>query len=159
MIFRFQFLTYEGKIVILQILHHFYQSDKGKCEAVPVPLTLFRQFSCPKTSCSKSGGRAMVQRVSCWPLTVAVWVPTQAKICEVCNQQIGIGTGFSLRNSILPVSMILPIGLPLTDVSSSLNSYQFSVSRNKALFSPLSKYAIRCESYILPDEYNFDVIR
>ena len=45
-------------------------------------------------------GCAMVQAVSDWPRTLESHIPYQASLFGICDEQIGIGTGFYLSASV-----------------------------------------------------------
>jgi hypothetical protein len=44
---------------------------------------------------------AMIQVITCWPVTAEAWVHAQVTPCEICGGQSGIGTGFPPWLSIL----------------------------------------------------------
>jgi hypothetical protein len=55
--------------------------------------------------------RAMAEAVSCFPVTVKTWVPSQARPYGICDGQsgTGTGTGFSLSALVFPVRSIVPV--------------------------------------------------
>jgi hypothetical protein len=80
--------------------------------------------------------RTMAQTISRRPFTAQTRIRYQARICKICGDRIGAGTGFSPSTSVSPVSIIPPM----------LHTHSFIYHRRCIMF--LSQY------FSFPCQYN-----